>query len=272
MRYMVKVSDDRWDYYRELDEKGRIKEIHAVRRLMISKYLPIKFFTAGVLMILFGVIILSLYFITKYTDITYISSICFSAGVGLTIGSLFKAHNERVNEFYKTNECVRFQCYSWLLGVYVQMGSIVRTDEQKKLDQRELEHICNVLSLSLDLSKLIDLVDRYEFIRARLGNECYKLDFFDAGFRAMEMIYTRSENIRKMIAVLDEKERSEFAEKDLIARRTVENLHFFNNPVINDEYLNTLLKEIDEGFGLNKAISVKVLFENWYNNNLTGNN
>lgn len=261
---MVKLFSDRWHTIEERDEEG-INRIQIIRKYVISKYPPLRFFTAGILMIVFGVIALSLYFITKDVYSTYIWSVCFTVGVGLILGSLFKAQNEMANEFNKINEYVRLQCYSWLLGVYVGMRSIVRTDEQQKTDQTELNNISRVLLLSIDFSKLTGLVDTYKAIKANLDNVYYKFNFFNAGLDALGMIYTRSENIRKVIEDSNEKQRREFEETDSEQRRGVNSLVYFNNPIINNKFLHGLLKDIEDGYGLKTAISVKFLLENWFN-------
>lgn len=259
--YVSKLLEDRFDS--EWHEDGSIT---IIRRYNLTKYLPIKLLIVGILLCAIGVIPILTGIILKNNILITVGFFIMATGVSFITKCIFTFYANQKTEFERIKEPVRYQCYSWILGVNAGIKKFLEIADRQKFDyEKEYKYIIglNALSLSEDpFSSSSDIGVLYESFRKILGNEHHKFDFFNAGLHALLLIYDNAPNIKPLLTNKD-------TEIELKWKHSIDRLVYYNNPIINEKFINDLFSSIKAGNGLEKALSVKTMYWEWNNNHYT---
>ena len=255
---------------------------HVERVSNVSLYLNVQWTIAGVLFALLGAALSALGYVRGIGDLTSVGYFILGVGSSIVLSQFININRRKEELRWKRLEITKEQCYAWLLGINVVIGTLASEEEyQKELHYMEFLRFIHVLSISEDeifpyrgSSKVAPWNTRYwNFellyfaLGGHLGYEWNKdIFFYGAAFVASTCYLHSQEKNDDAIKEI----RSVFQEgKDSLFENLVFNLSLHGNKIITHKFIEeifALIRASKPIEALEKAYTVKDRLEKWETN------
>ncbi len=241
-------------------------EIHIQAKSTISLYLNPRWIWLGILLVIFGILIIVLALSTFLSTLSVLGYFILGAGTTVILSSLLNFNLTKHARLIVLKDAVKNQCYSWLLGFNLEMRkSFKNTEDAKKRYFNDYCRYVQVLQIPKDrLSDTLTTVEEYVTLKSLLTNEFHKSRFFVAGVDAGALIFQHTDNIRPLL-------QKEDLEQENAQIHRVRELGLFNNPILDTSFVDTLESHIYNGRlgeAILLALSAEELYCDWVNNTL----
>lgn len=265
---------------------GYYEGYEVVRVSNLSLYLNPRWTVLGIVLLSSGIIISILGRAIYTNGLLQVGYFVMGAGSSIIIAQVTGIPSKKTELKWKKREIIKEQCYAWLLGVSIALGTLFPPDDEDKELKKEVRYMeilgfLNGLSISENQlfgkrpentskpwnSKLWTFPYLYQAIHTALGFEWHKGNFFKGGAYIVAMSYLL--NPEKNQSTLDEIETIFPDHHKGIVRIWVKNLSEYNNPIITWEFITEIFRLIDNRQlheAIEKAYMVKDYFEIWENN------